>query len=474
MIRTSGAMIVLSVGAGGLVLVSAASAAPADAARFTPGAPGVGDPYFPDMGNGGYDVSHYDIALRYDPKTKGLAAVTTVTARATQNLSRFDLDLVGLKVSSVKVDGHKAEYKRTGRQELVITPRRGIHKNGRFTVTVAYGGVPQTSDDPELGTSGWVPTRDGGVMANQPIGAATVFPVNDHPTDKATYSYTLSAPKGITTLANGDLKGRVTKSGWTVSRWEMREPMASEVSMVAFGDFDVLTGRTGKGIPNLTATQRALGLKPEDAKQFFTMTGGIVEFEASLFGRYPFSSTGGIVFKAGEIDPLETQGRPIYNMTDEAGPIPSRGLIAHEQGHQWFGDLVSPKRWADIWLNEGFATYAEWLYAERFEDEPVQDSFDEAYGTPADDDLWEGKVADPGRGQIFDDLVYDRGAMAIHMLRKSIGERTFYRLLKEWPASHRYGNASTRDFIRFAEKLSGEDLKRWAATWLYSEGKPAL
>ncbi|MFC6934103.1 M1 family metallopeptidase [Actinomadura yumaensis] len=454
------------------------SAVPADAAavaRFTPGAPGAGDPYFPDMGNGGYDVAHYDIGLKYDPATKGIQAVTRITARATQNLSRFDLDFQGpLKISALAVNGRKASYTRSGAQELVITPRKGLRKNSRFTVTVAYSGVPQTIDDATLGTSGWVPTPDGGVMLNQPIGAATVYPVNDHPTDKATYSFTLAAPKNLTTLANGDFKGKRTKGGWTVSRWEMRSPMASELAMIAIGRYDVVSGRTKAGVPNLTATDQALGTKPGLAADFQKQTGVVTDWLASVYGRYPFRSTGGITVKANVGYALETQGRPVYDLTRRPGTIPSGGLLAHELGHQWFGDAVSPERWADIWLNEGFATYSEWLYAEKFEGKPVQTSFGELYATPESDDLWKGKVSDPGRDGIFDGLVYDRGAMAIHALRTAIGDRAFFRLLKEWPARYGGGNASTADFEAFAKRISGKNLDALFRTWLHSEGKPSL
>lgn len=460
----------------GVAAALTVSAAPASAAeRFTPGAPGAGDPYFPDMGNGGYDVAHYDVGLRYDPATKGIRAVTKIKARATQHLSRFNLDFLGpLTISSLKVDGHKASFKRTGAQELVITPRRGLRKHRHFTVTVAYSGVPQPINDATLGTSGWIPTADGAVMVNQPFGAATVYPVNDHPTDKATYTFTLTAPKGHTTLSNGDLRGTSTKGGWTTTRWVMRHPMASELSMLAIGKYDVISGRTGDGVPNLTATDRAQGVKPEDARKFHRQTAEIQDFQASLYGRYPFTSTGGIVVKGGFGYALETQGRPVYDLGRRPGAIPSGALVAHELGHQWFGDSVTPERWADIWMNEGFATYSEWLYAEKFEGTPVQESFDAVYATPADDGLWKGVVSDPGRDHIFDGLVYDRGAMAVHVLRKTIGEKSFHRLLREWPATYRYGNASTEDLVRFAERLSHRKLDAWADAWLYSEGKPSL
>ncbi|TDC97364.1 M1 family metallopeptidase [Actinomadura sp. 7K507] len=460
----------------GVAAALAVSAAPAGAtAKFTPGAPGAGDPYFPDMGNGGYDVANYDVGLKYDPGTKGIQAVTKIKARATQNLSRFNLDFLGpLDISSLKVDGQRASYKRTGAQELVITPRKGLRKHRHFTVTVAYSGVPHTINDPTLGTSGWLPTDDGAVMLGQPFGAATVYPVNDHPTDKATYTFTLSAPEDLTTLSNGDLRGKWTRQGWTTTRWVMRHPMASELAMLAIGKYDVRTGRTDGGVPNLTATDHANAIKPDDAEKFHRQTAEITDFQSALYGRYPFTSTGGIVVKVGVGYALETQGRPVYDLGHRPGSIPSGALIAHELGHQWFGDSVSPERWADIWLNEGFATYAEWQQAEEFDGTPVQESFDALYATPADDDLWKGEVADPGRDHIYDGLVYDRGAMAVHALRKEIGEKSFHRLIKAWPAAYRYGNASTEDFVRFAERVSSKKLDAWADAWLYSEGKPSL
>jgi len=469
------AAVALTASAGLIVSALPADAAVAAKPRFTPGAPGSGDPYFPDMGNGGYDVAHYDIALRYLPKTKGIQAVTTINARATQNLSRFDLDFLGpLKISSLKVNGKKARWKRTGAQELVITPPKGLRKGSRFTVKVAYSGVPKTINDPALGISGWAPTPDGGIMQNQPIGAATVYPVNDTPRDKATYSYSLTAPSNLTTLAGGDFLGKKSKHGFTTSRWAMRQPVSSELTLLAVGKYDLVKTKTKSGLPNLTFTDRALGIKPDLAKKFNAQTADVVAFESKLYGRWPFSSTGGVTVKANLGYALETQGRPTYDLSKHIGEIPRGDLLAHELGHQWFGDEVSPKKWADIWLNEGFATYSEWFYFEKYTGKPVQKSFDEAYATPATDELWKGKVADPGRDHIFDALVYDRGAMSIHALRKAIGDKAFFRLIKAWPAAHRYGNASTEDFIRFASKISGKNVRPLLNKWLYTPGKPTL
>ncbi|MFD0856475.1 M1 family metallopeptidase, partial [Actinomadura adrarensis] len=445
------------------------------AVEFTPGAPGAGDPYFPDMGNGGYDVAHYDLKLSYDPGTKAIDASAEIDARATQNLSRFNLDFSGpLQISALKVDGRKAAFKRTGAQELEITPSKGIRKNRKFTVSVAYSGVPQGVNDPALGTSGWVPTANGALMVNQPIGAATVYPVNDIPADKATYSFTLTAPKDLTTLANGDFAGKVTRGNLTTSRWEMRQPMASELAMLTIGKYDVVTTKTSTGIPNITATDQALGISPELAKSFNAKTASIQDWLATKFGKYPFSSTGGIALNAGIGYALETQARSIYDLGRRPGTIPSDTLLAHELAHQWYGDSSTPERWADIWLNEGFATYAEWMYMEAFQGTPVQDTFDDVYSTPADNGLWTPVVADPGRDNIYHGAVYDRGAMTIHALRLEIGERDFARLIKDWPTRTRGKTFTTAEFIRFAEDVSGERLDDLFKKWIYTSGKPAL
>ena len=458
--------------AAGLLL---AGVSPAHAAGFSPGAPGAGDPYFPEMGNGGFRVSHYDIALKYDPETKGIHATTAVRARATQNLSRFDLDFQGpLKISSLTVNGRAASFTRSGTQELVITPPGGIRRGSGFTVVARYSGVPQTIKDPALGVSGWVPTHDGAVMLNQPIGAATVYPVDDHPSEKATYTFRLTAPSDLTTLANGEPAGRSSRHGWTTTRWRMRRPMSSELAMIAIGKYDVIRSRTPRGLLNITATDKSMDIPADQAKLFHKQTARVTDWEAATYGRYPFGSTGGITVDAGVGYALETQGRPVYDLGRHPGTVPDGGLLAHELGHQWFGDSVSPARWADIWLNEGFATYSEWLWAAKTEGKPVQKSFDETYAAPPSDNVWKGVVSDPGRDHIFDSLVYNRGAMAIHALRGEIGDAAFWRLLRTWQVVHRYRSASTKDFVTLARRVSHRDVSKWAHDWLYSAGKPAL
>jgi aminopeptidase N len=453
----------------GLAAVMSPTAQASPTPAFSPGAPGAGDPYFPDMGNGGYDVSHYDIRLAFDPDTKAISATTTILARATQNLSRFDLDFQGpLTISRLSVDGTGAAFTRSGAQELVITPRHGLRKGSVFVVSVTYAGVPQKIDDPALGISGWVATKDGAVGLNQPIGAATYYPVNDTPDDKATYTQTVTVPTGLTVLANGEPGPVTTHDHRTTFRWSMNRPMASELSMIAIGDYDITRGVTAGGLPNITAIGKSIDTKPGQGSVFNRTTAQVIRWESAMYGRYPFGSTGGILADVGVHYALETQSRPVY---DQRTSNVSGDLLAHELGHQWFGDSLTPVHWSDIWLNEGFATYSEWLYQEKFRGVPVRDSFARAY---ADEKDWSGEVADPGRDHIFDDLVYNRGAMALQALRMTIGDRDFLRLLTLWPATHRYGNVSTQEFIRFVERLTHRNLDAFFHTWLYQSGKPAL
>jgi aminopeptidase N len=470
--RIRGHMVIISCAlAVGLVTAASptAQAAPGHAPQFTPGAPGAGDPYFPDMGNGGYHASHYDIRLAFDPRTKAISATTTILADATQNLSRFDLDFQGpLTISRLSVDGLRATFTRTGAQELVITPPHGLRKGSTFVVSVTYSGVPQEIDDPALGISGWVATKDGAVALNQPIGAATYYPVNDSTDDKATYTQTITVPSGLTVLANGDPGPTTTHDHQTTFRWYMNRPMASELSMIAIGNYDVTRSVTSDGLSDITAIGKSIDTKPGQGSVFNKTTAQIIQWESSMYGSYPFDSTGGILADVDVDYALETQSRPVY---DQRTSNVDGDLLAHELGHQWFGDSLTPVHWSDIWLNEGFATYSEWLYQEKFNGIPVQQSFTTAYN---DEKNWSGEVADPGRDHIFDDLVYNRGAMALQALRTKIGDRDFFRVLAQWPTTHRYGNVSTQDFIQFVERLTHRDLDTFFHTWLYQSGKPTL
>lgn len=648
---------------------------------FQPGADGAGDPYFPLDGNGGYDVKHYGLDVTYDPATDVLTGVATISAKATQNLSTFNLDFEGLTVRSIKVEGRSAEWTRNG-GELTVVPRRGLEKRHDFTVVVRYDGIPATIEDPQLGPSGFFHTDDGAMVIGQPDVAATWFPVNDHPIDKASYTFNITVPADLQVVANGVLKGEHERHGWKTWTWDAREPMASYLATMAIGKFDVhayrdngikfwdaidpdlfvrTAPRTGdqmaiSQVANLTYKRLAhpitvpaggaqlsfwvdrdtefpwdfafveahtvglddwttleelnghtsqdtgnpcpfwldlypflthyetddgaggcapagtsgnwwaatgasdgyeqwafdlsayagsdvevsisyasddivqrLGLFVDDvvvstgqgstsfendgdtmdgwtvpgapegsvpnendwivgttadgpatlgdiAQGSFNRESEILDFLASNFGPYPFSSSGGIVDDIDGVGfALETQTRPVYSKDFFGDSISGDAVVVHELAHQWYGDSLAVEAWQHIWLNEGFATYAEWLWSEHEDLGTAQENFDFFYNVfPADSPFWTVTIGDPGPDNLFDFSVYARGGMTLHQLRLRVGDDTFFKILRRWASSQAGGNVTTDEFIKLAERLSGQDLDDLFQTWLFTPEKPVL
>ncbi|MET8244483.1 M1 family metallopeptidase [Streptomyces sp. NPDC005202] len=448
-----------------LVAVAALLAAAGPAAAGTTGSTGAGDPYFPLAGNGGYHVAHYDLTLRYDPHSRHLDGTAVLTARATQRLTRFDLDFKGLKVTGLTVDHVKADYRRDG-QELVVTPRTALRKGQEFRVTVTYNGTPKQVTDPDGSPDGWIPTDDGAFVAGEPQGAMTWFPANNHPEDKSSYDFTITVPEGRTAIANGAYLGKRTAHGRTTFRWRQPEPMAAYLATASVGKFKVEQYTTSAGIKvyNAVDPREATAAAPVLKK-----LPSVLEWERKLFGPCPFRAAGSIVDHAPNVGyALETQGRPLYDSA------PDLSTLVHENAHQWFGDSVSLARWKDIWLSEGFATYAEWLYSEQHGGRSAQKTFDALYARPGSDDLWAFPPGNPGSGaHIFGTPVYARGAMTLHELRRAVGDPAFFRILRAWAAGHHDGHGTTAQFLALAERESGKDLGGLFHTWLYGAGKPS-
>jgi aminopeptidase N len=450
-------------------------AGPASADRYDPGSTSGGDPYFPAAGNGGYDVGNYDLTLAYDPATGRLDGTAVITLTTLADLDSFSLDLRGLTATSVKVDGKSSTFTQippdttTGLGgELVVRTRPKLKAGTTHVVTVVYGGVPGQPEDIEGALYGFVSFPDGSFVANEPEGASTWYPVNDVPTDKATYDFRITVPAGKTAIANGELVGApATANGRTTFVWRATDPMASYLSTASIGDYTmtVQTGPNGLPIYNfvetgLSATQQGtaltrLGLQP-----------AMIDFFDDIFGPYPFTSFGAIVDDNSVGYALETQTRPIYSR------VPSVSTIAHELAHQWVGNSVTPEVWADIWLNEGFATYAEWLWGEHQGGDTTQEQFDEIYAIDADDEFWDTPPGDPGAEDLFNAATYDRGAAALQALRVKIGDDDFFTLLERWTTENADGNVTTADFAALAEEVSGQQLDDFFTTWIYTPGKP--
>ena len=664
-------VLVACVWAGVTVLPGSAAASH----TYTPGAAGLGDEYFPLDGNGGYDVRHYDLQLAYAPATDVLTGVATITATATQDLSSFNLDLDDLTVRAVHVDGRRARWTHAD-GELTITPARGLRKHTRFRVRVAYDGVPQTLPD----DSGFIHTNDGALAIGQPHGATSWFPANDYVTDKASYTFEITAPRGLEAISNGYLKRRDARHGRTTWTWVAREPMATYLAMLAIGEFDVRAYReqgiaywdavdpelsepvdprtgeqfaysqsadlaykrlgrtisvpagggklsfwvtrdtepnwdfffveahpagsdewttlpdenghtsrsTGNGCPfwlqlhpflEHYQTGTAEGCDPEgttgewhaasgpsgtweqwtvdlsayagqdvelaltsasddvvaypgvwiddvegpggagstsfeddgDVMDGWSVLGppagsapnpndwvagtvavsppplgptidaslaqqpAIIDFLASVFGRYPFSTAGGIVDIAPIGFALETQTRPIYASVFFTDPQSGEDVVVHELAHQWVGDHLTIARWRDIWLNEGFATYTEWLWSEMEGRDSAQEIFDfYANLIPADDPFWTTVIGHPQEeGLLFDIAIYYRGAMALQALRNEVGDDLFFRLLRVWAREQGGGHVTIEEFIATAERVTGRQLDDLFETWLFTPAKPA-
>lgn len=447
-------------------------AIPASAAGAGPGAPGIGDPYYPTYGNGGYDVSHYDLNLAYQPATDTLTGTAVVSATATQGLTSFDLDFA-LTVSKVTVDGRPARFAAEGEQELVVTPDRPIARGHRLMVAVTYSGVPSTVK--RYGFTSWQRTPDGAVAANEPESAWWWYPSNDHPLDKATYDVRVRVPSGDQAISNGLLVSQRTADGWTGYHWRETKPQATYLATLAVGHFDITHSRTRTGVPVINAYSTALDpATAANARASVERTAEIVDFLSGYFGPYPFDAAGGYVPDVTARFSLEAQTRVFYSPAFYTTK-PNTSVVSHELAHQWWGDDVSLARWSDIWLNEGFASYAQWLWAEHEGTGTPQQLAQQVYDShPADDPFWTVEPGDPGPDKQFDDAVYDRGAVAIQALRITIGDHAFLALLKAWPAIHRYGNGTIAEFQRLAEHLSGEDLASFFRTWLYTPAKPAV
>ncbi|MCT7351583.1 M1 family metallopeptidase [Streptomyces sp. 15-116A] len=439
----------------------------------TPGAAGVRDPYFPKAGNGGYDVTHYDLDLAYEPRTRRLSGTATLTARATQDLSALNLDLDGMDVERVTVGGAEARWNRAG-QELTVRPRDELERDRAFRLAVRYSGTPLTLTDPDGSEEGWLRTADGALALGQPVGSMTWFPGNHHPSDKATYAVSVTVPKGLGAVSNGEPVRKDTKGGRTTWSWRSAEPMASYLATLAIGRYDVARTETADGLPVLTAVDPE---QREASRGTLAELPRVLDWAKRRFGRYPFSSVGVIVERPEDSGyALETQTRPVFP------GAPDTGLLVHELAHQWYGNSVTPKSWRDMWLNEGFATYAEWLWREDHGGETAEQTFDALYAggyfpdAATNEALWSFPPADPpDAAHISATPVYWRGAMVLHKVRQTLADDpAFFGLLRGWATTHRHGNADTADFTAYVEEQApDEDFTAVWSDWLYGDGKPS-
>lgn len=457
-----------------LAVPNVALAAPAQPGqpRYSAGSDSAGDPYFPLSGNGGYDVQHYDLKLKYTPPAAApaplegsLTGLATITLKATQDLDAFNLDLRQLNATSVMVNGHPAAFNQHDDNELTITPRPKLKAGSVATVVVSYRGTTTRPTDVANSLFGWVTTRDGAIVTNEADGAPTWFPVNDHPTDKASYTFAITVPDGKVAVANGLLTGSSTKDGWTTWNWNAPDPMAAYLATSTVGDFALNSYTCPNGVPIIDAVDK--DLTPAASMNLSKTCAQIAYFE-TVFGKYPFNSYGSIVDDDSVGYALETQTRSFFSRSA------SEGTMAHELAHQWTGDDVSPQRWRDLWLNEGWATYASWLWSEHNGGRTTAAQLDAVLARPASDPFWQLNIADPGAVQMFDSPVYQRGAATLQALREKVGDRAFDTITKQWVSRYAASTATTEDFIALSEQVSGQQLDEFFTMWLSTPARPTV
>ena len=424
---------------------------------------GPADPFFPRSGNPGYDVSHYDVHLSYQPRSGRLKATTTIEATATQRLRRFALDLDGLNVTSVSVNGARAGIAR-GKGKLKVTPHVLLARGEAFTTVVHYRGRPEAVTDPDGSEEGWYRTADGALGVGEPVGTAAWMPCDNTLADKATFGFEISVPRGLKGVANGRLRSISRTGARTVFDWDEAEPMDPYLAVVDIGRGKLEHSRPD-GIPTWTLVDPSFSAGQVAAIQALPQ---IIRFESSIYGPYPFDTAGSIVDVTDLGYALETQGRPIY------GFAPDLTTVVHETAHQWFGDSVGLKRWPNIWLNEGFATWTEWYYAERHGGRTALQIFRTLERVPAaNTEFWDPPSGHPGSAKnLFATSTYVRGGMALEALRLQIGTATMLKVLRRWATAHRYGSADINWFTALAEEISGRNLQPLFQRWLYERGKP--
>ncbi len=465
---------------------AAPTEAPTVAPTAVPAAAGLGDPYYPLAGNRGYDVQHYTIELTAAPDPSTIAGTTTIEALASDALASFNLDFLGLDISAVTVDGAAATFSRNG-QELTVTPATPITAGAPFSVAVTYAGQPQLYPDPGLAlqqvTLGWKEWSPGYFAAvGQPDGAMAWFPSNNHPSDKATYTFRITADDPNLVAANGVLQEVIPVDADTKTYvWEMAQPMASELALVAIGPFELRESTAPNGLP-------IRDYFPQGADQAlidsFNVTGEMLVFFEQLLGPYPFDVYGSLVvpgFDSG----LETQTLSIFGAETVQGE--GELVIAHEVIHHWFGNTVTVADWSELWLHEGFAKYAEALWLEKTQGvEAYNDHIKQQYEKQLGYGQASGQV--PGlplieQGQVYPPLdtplpllfmtTYSGGALVLHNLRMEVGDEAFFSILRTFYEEHKDKPVVTADFIAVAERIAGRDLSKLWDTWLTGNTLPA-
>jgi len=443
----------------------------------------LGDKYFPLLGNEGYDALHYHLDITPDFDTETLNATVEIEMQATQDLAEFNLDFWGYTITDLKIEGHSVRYERD-QGELIITPNGRIAKGDTFEVTVAYNGQPGEGipdemiyGDPELLLSaGWVFHEGGSFVVSEPYGASFWYPVNDHPRDKATYSFSITVPEPYVVATNGELVEVTNDNGMLTYKSVSNDGTASYLVTVHTGDLILDETRAEGQVP---VRDYFASRYFDTARLIFEDTSEMIAFYESIIGEYPFDVYGCVVLDFDLPFALETQTLTTYGTWIlEEDPVRTDIILAHELVHEWFGNSVSLARWQDIWLNEGFATYLSLMWAaEIYGDNVTQSLLNEWYYRISDPGFLNtapDAIGDPTPENLFHEAVYLRGALTLHALRQQVDDEVFFEIIRTYFQRFKDGNATIEAYIALANEVSGEDLTDLFDAWLYQKAVPQI
>ena len=435
-----------------------------------PGQPslGVGDRLYPDLGSADLDVQSYDVRLAYDIPAARIDATVTITTLLDRPLDVIAIDAGQLVVDSVTVDGTAATFERTPTELLVHAPTT-VGPARPVAIAVTYHDDQHVGGSPFALGVGWTATATGAWVLNEPDGAREWLPSNDTPSDKATWRFEITVPSGVTAAANGHLVEQRDGPDGTTWVWDEPAQMATYMVQLLIGDYEIIDGGTAGAT---TLTNVALRTDAARMQPYFDRTAAQIAYFEVLFGPYPFDhyglafadSVGGLA--------METLGRSMFSHDDFPGAVDGRTDMfqSHELAHQWFGDAVTPAAWEDVWLNESFATYGQWLWL----DHAGLGSIETAAGQALQVRQGPGvPTGTPDVTSLFGYDSYEGGAVVLHALRHEIGDDAFFTLLRRWVGENAGTSRTTRDFIALAEEIAGRDLTAFFDTWLYTPTLPA-
>jgi len=426
------------------------------------------DPYVPNSGNSGYRVSRYELDLQYKVAINRLSGSATITAVTLAPLGSFTLDLSeALTVSKMWVNGDRPARFGASGNKLHVRLASALPPGAALSIVVRYSGSPRPVRS-YWGDVGFEELSDGALVAGQPNGAATWFPCDDQPGAKASYRIQVSTDSAYQVIANGELVSRRAGAAQTTWTYEQAEPTSTYLATLQIGVY---------GRVRLASTPVPIGaaLPPRLRGKFdrdFARQQQMMRLFVELFGPYPLASGYTVVVTDDDLEiPLEAQGVSIFGANHCTGARESERLIAHELAHQWFGNSVTARRWRDIWLHEGFACYAEWLWSQE-SGGPSTDELARGYHEWLGNSPQDLLLADPGPRHMFDDRVYKRGALTLHALRRTVGDTNFFALLQDWTTRYRHGTVVTDDFTSLAANYADESLEPLWDAWLYSTEVP--